>query len=254
MNFFIDTHSHIYYDEYKYDLPDIISKAEEADIGRIICVGTDIETSYESIRISNEYENVFCTVGCHPHDTSKLKNNYINELEEMCKNPKVVGIGETGLDYYYNHSSKEIQKKAFIEHIELSKDLNLPLVIHNRDSDEDLMEILRKHKPKGVIHCFSGNLEMAREVIKLGMLISFTGIVTFKNYTSFNIIKEINLKNFMLETDSPYLSPVPFRGKRNEPKNVKVIAQKIADFKNVSIEEIKIQTTRNAFRLFHRLK
>ena len=254
MNFLVDTHSHIYYDEYKHDLPDIISKAEEDGVNRIICVGTDIKTSYESIRIASEHNNVFCTVGCHPHDSSKMKSSYIHELEEMCKAPKVVGIGETGLDYFYNHSSKDIQKKSFIQHIELSKELNLPVVIHNRDSDKDLMEILREYQPKGVIHCFSGNLEMAKEVVSLGLLISFTGIITFKNFTSFDVIKEISLDNFMVETDSPYLSPVPFRGKRNEPKHVKIIAEKISEIKNVSVKEIKKQTTKNAYKLFNRLK
>jgi len=254
MNFLIDTHSHIYYDDYKHDLSDIILHAEEDGVNRIICVGTDIKTSYESIRIANKYNNVFCTVGCHPHDSSKMKDSYIYELEKMCKSPKVVGIGETGLDYFYNHSSKDIQKKSFIQHIELSKELGLPLVIHNRDSDKDLMEILRKYHPKGVIHCFSGNLEMAKEVIDLGLLISFTGIITFKNFTSIDVIKGINLENFMVETDSPYLSPIPFRGKRNEPKHVKIIAEKIAEIKNISVEDIKKQTTKNAYKLFHRLK
>ena len=167
---------------------------------------------------------------------------------------KVVGIGETGLDYYYNHSLKDIQKKSFIQHIELSKELDLPLVIHNRNSDNDLMKIIREYQPKGVIHCFSGNIEMAKEVINLGLLISFTGIITFKNFDSVDVIKEISLDNFMLETDSPYLSPVPFRGKRNEPKHVKIIAEKISEIKSISIEKIKKQTTKNAYKLFHRLK
>mgnify|MGYP006188829229 CR=1 FL=1 len=254
MNFLVDTHSHIYYNEYKHDLSDIISDAEQNGVERIICVGTDIKTSYESIRIANKYNNIFCTVGCHPHDSSKMKDGYIYELEEMCKDQKVVGIGETGLDYFYNHSPKEIQKKSFIDHIELSKEVNLPLVIHNRDSDKDLMQILKKYKPNGVIHCFSGDLKMAKEVISLGLMISFTGIVTFKNFTSIDVIKEINLKDFMVETDSPYLAPTPFRGKRNEPKHVKIIAERIAEIKNISVENVIKETTKNAYKLFHRLK
>ena len=254
MNFLVDTHSHIYYNEYKHDLSDIISDAEQNGVERIICVGTDIKTSYESIRIANKYNNIFCTVGCHPHDSSKMKDGYINELEEMCKDQKVVGIGETGLDYFYNHSPKETQKKSFIDHIELSKEVNLPLVIHNRDSDKDLMQILKKYKPNGVIHCFSGDLKMAKEVISLGLMISFTGIVTFKNFTSIDVIKEIDLKDFMVETDSPYLAPTPFRGKRNEPKHVKIIAERIAEIKNISVENVIKETTKNAYKLFHRLK
>jgi len=254
MNFLIDTHSHVYYDQYRDDLSSVIESAEKNGVNRIICVGTDIKSSYESIDISNKYHNVFCTVGCHPHDTSKINSKYIAELEQMCKEPKVIGLGETGLDYYYNHSPRSIQKKCFIEHIELSKDIEIPLVIHNRNSDDDLLEILKKYKPNGVVHCFSGNIAMAKEIIDLGLLLSFTGIITFNNSTLRDVIKEINLNTFMLETDSPYLTPIPFRGKRNEPKHVKIIAEKIAEIKNLPIEEIIEHTTKNAYRLFSGLK
>ena len=254
MNFLIDTHSHVYYDQYKDDLSLVIESAKKNGVNRIICVGTDIKSSSESIRIANKYNNVFCTVGCHPHDTSKMDSDYIKELEQMCKEPKVVGIGETGLDYYYNHSSQTIQKKCFIEHIELSKDVGMPLVIHNRNSDDDLLKILKKYKPNGVVHCFSGDIAMAKEIINLGILLSFTGIITFNNSALTDVIKEIELNTFMVETDSPYLTPVPFRGKRNEPKHVKIIAEKIAEIKNLPIQEIIEHTTRNAYRLFNRIK
>ena len=254
MNFLIDTHSHIYYDQYENDLPKVINDAEDSEIKRIVCVGTDIETSYQSIEIADQYDNVFCTVGCHPHEASKMKNGYLNTIEEMCKHDKVIAIGETGLDYFYNHSSKSIQKKIFIDQIELSNNLNLPIVIHNRESDKDLLEILKKFKPKGVIHCFSGNLKMAKEVTNLGLLISFTGIITFKNFNHLDVIEEIDLKNIMVETDSPYLSPIPHRGKRNEPKHVKIIAEKIAEIKDLPIQKVIKQTTKNAFKLFHRLR
>ncbi len=254
MNYLIDTHSHIYYEQYKNDLPAVIESANNDNVKKIICVGTDIETSYESIKIANKYDQVYCTVGCHPHETSKMNDNYIAELEEMCKNPKVVAIGETGLDYYYSHSLPEIQKKCFKEQIELSKDLDMPVVIHNRESDEDLIDILNKYRPRGVIHCFSGDINLAKKIIKLGMMLSFTGIVTFKNSTLDEVIKDIDCDNIMLETDSPYLTPHPVRGKRNEPKHVKLIAEKIAGIKNISIEKLTEITTKNAFKLFHKLK
>ena len=254
MNFLIDTHSHIYYDQYEDDLPKVINDAEDSEIKRIVCVGTDIETSYQSIEIADQYDNVFCTVGCHPHEASKMKNGYLNTIEDMCKHDKVIAIGETGLDYFYNHSSKSIQKKIFIDQIELSNNLNLPIVIHNRESDKDLLEILKRFKPKGVIHCFSGNLKMAKEVTNLGLLISFTGIITFKNFNHLDVIEEIDLNNIMVETDSPYLSPIPHRGKRNEPKHVKIIAEKIAEIKNLPTQKVIKQTTKNAFKLFHRLR
>ena len=254
MNFLVDTHSHIYYDQYEDDLPKVINDAEDSEIKRIVCVGTDIETSYKSIEIANKYDNVFCTVGCHPHEASKMKNGYLNTIEDMCKHDKVIAIGETGLDYFYNHSSKSIQKKIFIDQIELSNNLNLPIVIHNRESDKDLLEILKRFKPKGVIHCFSGNLKMAKEVTNLGLLISFTGIITFKNFNHIDVIEKIDLNNIMVETDSPYLSPIPHRGKRNEPKHVKIIAEKIAEIKNLPTQKVIKQTTKNAFKLFHRLR
>ena len=172
----------------------------------------------------------------------------------MCKEEKVVAIGETGLDYYYNHSPHSTQKKCFIEHIELSKDVKMPVVIHNRNSDEDLLKILKKYKPKGVVHCFSGDINLARKIIDLGLLLSFTGIITFKNSTLEDVINEIDLNDFMLETDSPYLSPIPFRGKRNEPKHVKIIAEKIAEIRSLPIQKIMEHTTKNAYKLFDRLK
>jgi len=254
MNFLIDTHSHVYYDQYKDDLSSVINSAKGNGVERIICVGTDIKTSYESIEIANKYDNVFCTIGCHPHDTSKIQEGYIDELEQMCKEPKVVAIGETGLDYYYNHSPPSIQKKCFVEHIELSKDVKMPVVIHNRNSDNDLLEILKKYKPNGVVHCFSGDVNFAKEIIDLGLLLSFTGIITFNNSTLADVISKIDLDDFMLETDSPYLTPIPFRGRRNEPKHVKIIAEKIAKIKNLPIQKIAEHTTRNAYKLFHRLK
>ena len=254
MSYLIDTHSHIYYKQYENDLPSVIESASKNNVKKIICVGTDIETSYESIEIANKYDQVYCTVGCHPHEASKMKSDYIAELKEMCKEPKVVAIGETGLDYYYSHSLPEIQKKCFEEQIELSKSLDMPVVIHNRESDEDLIQILNKYKPRGVIHCFSGDINLAKKILKLNMMLSFTGIVTFKNSTLDEVIKNIDCKNIMLETDSPYLTPHPFRGKRNEPKHVKLIAEKIAKIKNISIETLTEITTENALNLFHGLK
>ena len=254
MSYFIDTHSHIYYKEYKNDLKNVIDSANKNNVKKIICIGTDIETSYESIEIANKYSEVYCTVGCHPHEASKMDDNDILELEKMCENPKVVGIGETGLDYYYSHSSPEIQKKRFIDQIELSKSLDLPLVIHNRDSDEDLMKILDNYRPRGVIHCFSGDTAMAKKAINLGMLLSFTGIVTFKNSSLGEVVKEVDLDKIMLETDSPYLTPTPFRGKRNEPKHVKIIANKIAEIKNIPIKKVAEKTTKNALKLFNKIK
>ena len=250
----IDTHSHIYYDKYSHDFDDVIDRAVNSGVEKIICIGTDLESSIQSLEISNKYKNIYCTIGYHPHESSLTKKNYLNKLEEISREDKVVAIGEIGLDYYYNNSDPEIQKKRFIEQVELANSLNLPVVIHNRDSDDDLYDILKKHLPKGVIHCFSSNLNYANKIIELGILLSFTGIITFKNSTLDNVIKEIPLSKIMVETDSPYLTPIPFRGKRNEPSHVKLVAEKIAQIKNISLEEVAYQTTKNALNLFHKIK
>ena len=250
----IDTHSHIYYDQYKDDLSEVINRALEKGVERIICVGVDLETSIESLELANKYENIFCTAGYHPHESSKANKNYLNELEMICKEPKVVAIGEIGLDYYYKHSNIETQKRCFKEQVELANSLNLPVVIHNRESDNDLYEILKAYTPKGVIHCFASDAEFATKIINLGLMISFTGIITFKNSSLDNVVKSTPLSNLMVETDSPYLTPEPYRGKRNEPANVSLIAEKIAEIKDTSITNVAEQTTSNALKLFHKLR
>ena len=254
MNNLIDTHSHIYYDKYNDDLDQVINRAVDSGVKKIICVGVDLKSSIKSLEISNKYKNVFCAIGCHPHESSKTSENYLIELEKLSSEKKVVAIGETGLDYYYNHSEKGIQKKRFIEQIELANSLKLPVIIHNRDSDDDLYNILAKYHPKGVVHCFSSNFNYAMKILELGIILSFTGIITFKNSTLNNVIEKINLSQFMLETDSPYLTPEPYRGKRNEPSYVYFVAEKIAQIKNISIEEVMLNTTKNALNLFHKIK
>ena len=193
----IDTHSHIYYEKYNDDLDEVIDRAEKNDVKKIICVGTDLKSSIKSLEISNKYENVFCTIGYHPHESAKTTENYLNELEKISGEDKVVGIGETGLDYYYNHSEPKIQKQRFIELIELAYSLKLPVVVHNRDSDDDLYSILKKYNPRGVIHCFSSDFDYAIKIINLWMILSFTGIITYKNSNLYDVIENIDLSKFI---------------------------------------------------------
>ena len=250
----IDTHSHIYYDKYNNDFNEVLDRANDSGVKKIICVGTDLESSIKSLEISNKYENVYCAIGYHPHESSKAEEGYLDKIEEMSKEDKVVAIGETGLDYYYNYSDSNTQKKRFIEQIELAISLKLPVIIHNRDSDDDLYNILKKYHPKGVIHCFSSTTDYAIKILRLGILLSFTGIITFKNSTLDDVIEQANLSDIMVETDSPYLTPEPHRGKRNEPSYVYFIAKKIAEIKNVPIEEVINHTTKNALDLFYKIK
>ena len=250
----IDTHCHINDEKYKHDIDIIVQKAIDSGVKKMICVGVDLETSEKAILISNKYEEVYATVGYHPHESKDAPQRYIYELEDMAKNSKVVAIGETGLDYYYNISPKSIQKNIFNEQIELSKDLNIPIIMHNRNSDKDLLSIIESSKlDYGVVHCFSSDWGMAEKLLKLDIKLSFTGMVTFIKDPIEEVLKKIKLDDFFLETDSPYLAPNPHRGKRNEPAMVNLIAQKIAQIKNVPLETIVESTTKNALSFFKRL-
>ena len=250
----IDTHCHINDEKYKHDIDIIVQKAIDSGVKKMICVGVDLETSEKAILISNKYEQVYATVGYHPHESKDAPQRYIYELEDLAKNSKVVAIGETGLDYYYNISPKSIQKNIFNEQIELSKDLNIPIIMHNRNSDKDLLSIIESSKlDYGVVHCFSSDWGMAEKLLRLDIKLSFTGMVTFIKDPIEEVLKKIKLDDFFLETDSPYLAPNPHRGKRNEPAMVNLIAQKIAQIKNVPLEIILESTTKNALSFFKRL-
>ena len=243
---FIDTHCHIYYDKYQNDISDVINRAKDKSIKHIICVGVDLESSEKSIILSDQYESVFATVGYHPHESKLAVDNYLDKMLELLKHPKAVAIGEIGLDYYYKHSDKKTQIKVFREQLELAKDLDMPVVIHNRESDKDLYDNLKNSKINhGVIHCYSSDVKYANKIFDLGLLVSFTGILTFSKSLQ-EVVKEIPLEKMMIETDSPYLTPIPFRGKRNEPHMVSLVAEKIAEIKNISIDEVAHVTTETA--------
>ncbi len=251
----IDTHCHINDEKYKNDIDQIVQRAIDSGVKKMICVGVDLETSEEAILISDKFEEVYATVGYHPHESKDAPQRYIYELEDMAKNPKVVAVGETGLDYHYNISPKSIQKNIFNEQIELSKDLNIPIIMHNRDSDKDLLAIIESSKlDYGVVHCFSSDWALAEKLLNMNIKLSFTGMVTFINDPIEQVLKKINLNDFFLETDSPYLAPKPHRGKRNEPAMINLIAEKIAEIKEISVETIIQSTTQNALSFFKRLK
>ena len=247
---FIDTHCHIYYDKYQNDISDVINRAKNKNIKHIICVGVDLESSEKSIILSDQYESIFATVGYHPHESKLAVDNYLDKMLELLKHPKAVAIGEIGLDYYYKHSDKKTQIKVFREQLELAKDLDMPVVIHNRESDKDLYDNLKNSKiNNGVIHCYSSDVKYANKIFDLGLLVSFTGILTFSKSLQ-EVVKEIPLEKMMIETDSPYLTPIPFRGKRNEPHMVSLVAEKIAEIKNISIDEVANVTTETAKNFF----
>ena len=245
----IDTHCHLDLKDYP-DLEDVILKMEG---NYMIASGYDIESSKHVINLINKYDNIYGTIGIHPSDVKKYSIQIIDQLEEMIKNEKIVGIGEIGLDYYWDKENKEIQKEFFIEQIKLAQKYNLPIVIHSRDSIEDTFQILQEYLngTKAVLHCYSGSYEMAKKFAKLGVKFGIGGVLTFKNSQKLReVVENMGLENFILETDSPYLTPEPYRGKRNEPYNIIYVANKISEIKNIDVNDVINITTKNASLIF----
>ncbi len=248
----IDTHAHLYYDNMYNNLSEVLSIAESNNVKKTICIGTDLETSLKSVEIAEQYENVYATVGIHPHDSKDVSENYLLELEKLSKSNKVVAIGEIGIDNYRNHSPQDVQKKVMIEQMNLAYKLNLPIVFHNRDADNEIFDILKKNPfHKALSHCFSSNLDFAKKLIAHGIKISFSGNITFKNATNTGVVEKISLDDFMLETDCPFLAPYPNRGSKNEPKDVITIVEKIAELRGETLELIALSTSKNAEQFFN---
>ncbi|MCX7798169.1 MAG: YchF/TatD family DNA exonuclease [Melioribacter sp.] len=251
---FIDTHAHLFYPNFNGEVDQVIQRAKEANVDVIIVPATDLISSQQAIELSEKYENIYATVGIHPHDTKDWNDRIINKLEELAKNKKVIAIGEIGLDYYYDFSPKEIQIKAFEEQIELALKLKKPIIVHNREATDDIMKIARKYKDSGLraqFHCFSGSLKDAKELIEMHHLISFTGNITFNKAENLRkIVSNISIESMLLETDSPFMTPVPHRGTRNEPAYIKLIAEKIAEIQNLTVEDVARTTSYNVFKLF----
>jgi TatD DNase family protein len=249
----IDTHCHINNECYE-DLNKILENAKNNNVLKMVCVGFDKETNIKALEIANKYDNVYATVGIHPCDCD-IEEEYFNTIEEYIKNnKKIIAIGETGLDYYWQKDNKEIQKKYFIKQIELAIKYNLPIIVHSRDSIGDIYDILKEYKNKvtGIMHCYSSSLEMAKLFIDLGFYISFAGPITFKNNkTSANIIKNLDINRLLVETDCPFLTPEPFRGKQNEPSYVKYTFSKMAEILEINEKELENILEQNFNRLFN---
>ena len=269
---FIDSHAHLSFPEFADDLSQVIERAHAADVGRIVSVTTDLASAQQTLAIAERFPNLFVALGLHPSDASPSSPQLFLDMAKLADNPKVVAIGETGLDYYRlpavedgslssqnRETIKQHQRDLFLAHLKLAADRRLPVVIHNRFADADTLQILRAHadglpkdwRPWGVMHCFAGDAKLALECIEIGLLISFTGVITFKNAATLrDVAQKISLDHVLLETDCPYLAPVPHRGKRNEPSYIPLIAQSLAQLKGASIEEVARITTENAQRLF----
>ena len=251
---FVDTHAHLQDEAYKEDLSEVLNRAKEAKVNKIITMGDNIINSRLAAGLSEEYEEVYAAVGLHPENIDD-DGDYLNELEKLSKFPKIVAIGEIGLDYYWekDFERRKRQRQIFIEQLKLAKALNLPVCVHDREAHGDTLKLLKTEGKNltGVCHCFSGSLEMANELFKIGFYIGVDGPLTFKNAAKLpEILKNSPKDRILLETDSPYLAPTPFRGKRNEPAYIPNIAEKLAEIWSVPVEEAAKITTDNAKGLY----
>lgn len=249
----VDSHCHLNFPDFVDDLPEVIERARQNGIETLVTINTKLTESLDVQRIAEQYPQIYCTVGVHPHDAQDYAGPDLkSRLIDLANHPKVIGIGETGLDYYYNHSPREPQISSFETHIEVAMELGLPVIIHTRQADEDTLKTLKKYPQcRGVFHCFSGSSALAHEALALGYYISFSGIITFKKSDELReIVKEVPMDRILVETDAPYLAPMPHRGKRNEPAFTRHTAQMVADIKGMTFEDVAKATTENFFHLF----
>ena len=246
---FTDTHCHIY-KEYYENIDEILKRALESNINRVINNGCNRESNKEVLALANTYINMYIALGIHPESADTYQKEDLTFIEENLSNPKVIAIGEIGLDYHYTKENKTLQIKLLESQLKIAETHNLPVIIHSREATEDTINTLKKYHIKGVIHSFSGSLETAKIYIKMGYLLGINGVITFKNSKLKEVIKELPLEHLVLETDSPYLTPEPFRGKPNEPARIKEIATFISELKGISLEELARITNENIKRFF----
>ncbi len=251
---YCDTHAHINGEEYRDDLDDIVAQAHADGLAFIVDVGIDTATSHRSIEVASRFPNVYATVGVHPHEAKTVSDGELKDLLDLHDREKVVALGEMGLDYFYDHSPRQRQREVYSLQIEYALARDLPVVIHARDAVQEAIDILArdfKTYPRGVFHCYAGDYRQATQLLDQGMFVSFGGPVTFKKNDALReLIDKLPLDQMLIETDSPYLTPEPFRGKRNAPQHVKLVAERIAQIKGLTQEEIGQVTTANACRLF----
>ena len=251
----IDTHAHLIYDNVKTE--EIVKNMKEDGLEKIITIGTDVNDSVQSLELANQQKDVYCMVGIHPEYADGVTEEDINVIDKLAENKKVVGIGEIGLDYHYTQENVEKQKEVFVKQIKLAHKHSLPICIHSRDASEDTYQILLENQQYltngGVMHCYCYDVEYAKKFVELGFYVSFAGNYTYKKYPM-EVAKNIPLDKILVETDSPFLTPVPFRGQKNEPKMVCYTAQKIADVLEMDIEQFKKQIIKNTYKLFNRMK
>ncbi|MBE5786587.1 MAG: TatD family deoxyribonuclease [Clostridiales bacterium] len=248
-----DTHCHLDDERFNEDRESAYQRMMDSGVKRCICVGSDLSSSRRCLELAEKYDGVYAAVGVHPHEAKDAPGDYIKSLTDMLRHPKAVALGEIGLDYYYDLSPRDVQKQVMAEQMELAMQLDKPVIFHIRDAHGDMVDFFRKSKrlPSGVIHCFSGSAETAKEYVKMGFFISFAGPLTFKKAPNlWEAACEVPLERLLVETDSPYLSPEPYRGRRNEPAHVVWVMKKLAALRDMTEEEMARLTWDNACRMY----
>ena len=253
----VDSHCHLNFPDFKDDLDGVIARAREAGVGVMQTICTDMAEFDEVYEITGRYNDIYCSVGVHPNESGDTEIVSANEIIKKASKPKVIGIGETGLDYHYERSNRDLQKQSFLEHIAAARQTQLPIIIHTREADEDTVTILEQEMAKGafkgLLHCFTSSKMLADRAVALGFYISLSGIITFKNAGAIrDAIADVPMERLLIETDAPYLAPIPHRGKRNEPSFVQYINKLLAEVKGISAERCAEITTDNFFRLFNK--
>ncbi|MHA1539092.1 MAG: TatD family hydrolase [Alphaproteobacteria bacterium] len=251
----VDSHCHLDYPDFEADIEQIMANAAAQGVQKILSIATTLEHFPRVIAVAERFDNVTCTVGIHPHHAGEYSDLTVQKLVDLSQHPKVVGLGEAGLDFFYNHSERAVQEKVFLTHIEAAQETGLPLVIHTRDAEDEtkriLTEQMKKKKFQAVLHCYSSDQDLANTALELGLYLSFSGMITFKKAEAVrDVVRNTPLDRILVETDAPYLAPAPHRGKRNEPAYTRHVAEKVAEIKGLSLEEVAAATTANFERLF----
>jgi TatD DNase family protein len=261
---FVDSHAHLEGHKYDSDRAEVLTRAAQAGVNTVLCIGnSDTPDGFDcAIKLAEQFQNVYASVGIHPHEARLGNEELYVKLAELAKHPKIIGWGEIGLDYYYDHSPREVQRAVFARQMQLAAEANLPIIIHCRPSDnsdnawQEVFALIREHwtRRNGIIHCFTGELKHMQEAVDLGFMVSFSGAVTFPKAENIRAAaRECPLDHILIETDSPYLAPIPYRGKRNEPAYVVETAKKVAEVRGISLDEVARATTANFKRFFHSL-
>lgn len=251
MSLIFDSHAHYDDPAFDRDRDELLESLFEKNVCAIVNVGANLKTSQSSIELAEKYPSIWAAVGVHPQDAESLTSDYIEILRAMLKHKKVVAIGEIGLDYHYDGFNKKVQQQVFEDQLKLAKERSIPVIVHSREAGADTLTLLKKYKPKGVVHCFSGSCEMADEVIRLGMYIGLGGVVTFKNAKNPVLVaKNVPIERLLVETDCPYMAPVPMRGQRCDSSMIQYTAEKIAQIRNMNFNDLLSVTKANASNLF----